>query len=123
MNEELKPCPFCGEQPEVIKTEGRYVEYIVSCTNIFNEDGSGCPVEPCCTTYFYEESKAIAAWNTRVDLQRQALVESIERRLWLRMNDHLLGMEPDFDDSIVGFNQAQDIMRELFADIRNEATK
>jgi hypothetical protein len=40
-------------------------------------------------------------------------------RLNIRMNNHLCGMKPDYDDSIVGFNQAWDIVRKLFEDMQN----
>ena len=34
MNKELKPCPFCGDQPEEIeKTDNRRPSYVLKCHN------------------------------------------------------------------------------------------
>lgn len=33
-----------------------------------------------------------------------------------RFNNHLCEMKPDYDDSIVGFNEAWDITRKMFAE-------
>lgn len=33
-----------------------------------------------------------------------------------RLNNHLCEMKPDYDDSIVGFNEAWDLVRALFAE-------
>lgn len=57
--EELKPCPFCGEQPQIFDLkDGRY---IVECVN------PDCDVYPY-TSIHYDEQEAIAAWNRRADL-------------------------------------------------------
>jgi hypothetical protein len=39
-------------------------------------------------------------------------------RLDLILNNHLCEMKPDYDDSIVGFNEAWDIMRKSFAEAK-----
>jgi hypothetical protein len=49
--------------------------------------------------------------------------EALKRRLDIRMNNHLLEMKPDYDDSIVGFNQAQDIVDQLFKGIAEEEAR
>lgn len=45
---------------------------------------------------------------------REEARDALKRRLDYRLNDHLCEMKPDCDDSIVGFNEAWDIMRVLF---------
>lgn len=45
---------------------------------------------------------------TRQELQR------IADRIDYRMNDVLCEMKPNYDDSIVGFNEAWDIVRKFF---------
>ena len=53
---ELKPCPFCGEEPELFDfTDGRF---IVQCSN------SDCDVYPY-TSIHRDKADAIAAWNHR----------------------------------------------------------
>jgi len=57
MTEELKPCPFCGEDAEIpdYRTSGlRTVEWFIQCQR--------CPaVIECCDT----EKEAVKAWNAR----------------------------------------------------------
>lgn len=54
----LKPCPFCGEQPDTVEEfhieETTYVQ--IQCTNIH------CPVE---TTLMLSKDEAYKVWNTR----------------------------------------------------------
>ena len=38
----------------------------------------------------------------------------MKERIDLRLNDWLCEMKPDYDDSIVGFNEAWDLMRKEF---------
>jgi hypothetical protein len=56
MDEEIKPCPWCGEEPRVDRF---YDMYLVTCMNYV------CPVmphtKPTCT-----EGRAIYVWNRRV---------------------------------------------------------
>lgn len=47
----------------------------------------------------------------------------IEGRLDGRLNKQLLEMKPEYDDSITGFNEAWDIMRKLFAQLKSEQTE
>lgn len=42
-----------------------------------------------------------------------------KRRLDIRLNDYLCEMKPGYDDSIVGFNEAWDVVRKLFEDMQN----
>lgn len=43
-------------------------------------------------------------------------VEALRGRLGNRLNNVLCEMKPDYDDSIVGFNEAWDVMRKFFDD-------
>ncbi|MGD9884464.1 MAG: hypothetical protein AB7U95_30615 [Reyranella sp.] len=45
-----------------------------------------------------------------------ARTERIKNSLYSRFNDYLCEMKPDYDDSIVGFNEAWDVTRKLFAE-------
>ena len=72
--EELKPCPFCGE--EVIIEAREYINYgknetgYILTHDIYRDTGE-CPIaqldgEPIGAVMFETESRAIKAWNTRV---------------------------------------------------------
>lgn len=47
-------------------------------------------------------------------------VERIKHHLDSRLNSHLVDMREGFDDSVVGFNEAWDVMREFFKGIAEE---
>lgn len=59
-----------------------------------------------------------------IELQAKTKAYEVERgmlaalkvRLDTRLNNVLCEMKPDYDDSIVGFNEAWDIMRKTFND-------
>jgi len=57
--------------------------------------------------------------RARLDQQVAAVRDAIRRvkdRIDSRLNDHLCGMQEGFDDSIVGFNEAWDIVRAIFSE-------
>lgn len=59
---ELKPCPFCGGEGEVVATKAfEWCDnvYIVRCASDY------CKVNPSVTSI--EKKEAIEAWNRRVD--------------------------------------------------------
>lgn len=61
--DKLKPCPFCGSEPNVQKAEynAPYVEYFVRCSNM-----KKCSVLP--FTYSFDNIEdAIDAWNRRAE--------------------------------------------------------
>lgn len=66
MKIELKPCPFCGQMPE-IRQDYRYPRpecnrtkaYEVICMNW------DCPIYKADYNYYFSEADAIKAWNTR----------------------------------------------------------
>ncbi len=49
-------------------------------------------------------------------LTMAATINHLKQRLDYRMNDYLCEMKEGYDDSITGFNEAWDLMRELFKD-------
>jgi hypothetical protein len=57
--------------------------------------------------------------NDKISDERLKMpISNLENTLRIRLNEHLLGMKPDYDDSIVGFNEAQDIVNEVFKKYR-----
>lgn len=65
----LKPCPFCGVEPQVMLCSNNYkLEVIVECTN------GECDIRSH-TDYFPERHKelAISAWNTRAKMDEEVL--------------------------------------------------
>lgn len=63
MNEELKPCYCCGEQPVIFKSkrpDGEFCGYFVSCDNF---DCAELPE----SDRFLSEEGAILDWNRRMD--------------------------------------------------------
>lgn len=44
-------------------------------------------------------------------------IAALKARIDARLNDHLCEMQPDYDDSITGFNEAWDIVRRIFDEI------
>ena len=55
--EELKKCPFCGGEAEIVEDKN-HISFI-RCERL------------CCRTYFYESPKvAIKEWNRRTDNDR-----------------------------------------------------
>lgn len=61
---ELKPCPFCGGEAELVPTRETTVrEWFVTCGNL------ECNVLACLTNRYYTEAEAIAAWNTRAPVE------------------------------------------------------
>ena len=80
----LKPCPFCGRIPVAIHAELDFnpPEFFVMCPNPLD-----CKTGTC-TDNQPTEAEAIAAWNTRVDPVKDALVEALQA-----VNDGLQGLE------------------------------
>ena len=70
---DLKPCPFCGGEAEVVLIPNRFIdnEYIVCCSSI------SCAIRPK-TNRFRCEKKAIEAWNTRKPME--AVVAKLEEK-------------------------------------------
>lgn len=56
MSNELKPCPFCGKEPVIRKTDEYFV---IECNNL------KCPVFVA-VRFRLTEKEAIKAWNKRV---------------------------------------------------------
>lgn len=51
---------------------------------------------------------------------RTEVIEKIRERVSSRLDSHLSDMKPNFDDSIVGFNEAWDLMRKVFDEVTEE---
>jgi hypothetical protein len=45
-------------------------------------------------------------------------LEVLKRRVDIRLNNYLCDMKPGYDDSITGFNEAWDVIREVFNEER-----
>ena len=64
----LKPCPFCGGKAILAEINGTD-DYYVVC-------------EVCCTyTDFYRKEKAIKAWNSRVEVEKDREIERLKHKL------------------------------------------
>ena len=66
---ELKPCPFCGEDPQVIRIKGKdgwRDRYTVRCPY----DHGGCGAEG---GMYHSEEEAVWAWNQRTPAERNAI--------------------------------------------------
>lgn len=56
MNDELKPCPFCGGEAELLIVPNREAEWVVKCLN------------KCCNQFpRASKEEAINAWNRRAE--------------------------------------------------------
>ena len=58
-NTELKPCPFCGGEAEMLKSPRCERKYVVICKNELCYASVG--------NYSFTKENAILAWNTRKD--------------------------------------------------------
>ena len=68
MQQELKPCPFCGDDYIVL-----YLEYTTSRYFHAHEWKIGCQTIGCCGCHVYghnfdTKKKAIEAWNRRAEV-------------------------------------------------------
>lgn len=59
---EIKKCPFCGGQAQVVVSRNFGIVYTVECHNEIE-----CPLHYIRTKSFYKKAEAIKAWNRRVD--------------------------------------------------------
>jgi len=69
-NSEMKPCPFCGQQP-VVKQAGKTNYWWVGCEIHLGLEHHGCGV--CHSDY--DKSKAIEKWNQRRNTSIEANME------------------------------------------------
>lgn len=57
--DELKPCPFCGGEAEVLYFQDETYRAQCACVE--------CDVKPYATRYLRSREAAIEAWNRRAD--------------------------------------------------------
>lgn len=94
-------------------------------------NGGNYPDEPpaCCANpvVFIPASETLAAilallaepkTGEREKALEEAAINNLKSRLDTRLNNWLCEMKPDHDDSIVGFNEAWDIVNKVFKDTR-----
>jgi len=59
MSNELKPCPWCGETPELVQRDSaRDESWQIVCVN------SECPVGP--ASYWFSRREVIGQWNIQM---------------------------------------------------------
>jgi len=90
MANELKPCPFCGSEAQ-LKTIGN--DFILATHSLTVRSKLKCGTEIGCSRFgctvkikvytlrmsiAWTQEQAVAAWNTRTDPTRQALVEALK---------------------------------------------
>lgn len=63
-------------------------------------------------------SELLEANNAEVARRRKAeqALAALSAKIGSNLNDHLIEMKPDYDDSITGFNEAWDIVRKVLAE-------
>lgn len=59
-NKELKSCPFCGGEADILQHKDGVDDWIVYCKKC------GCQ-----TDFMFTEYEAVYAWNTRNDPEKQ----------------------------------------------------
>ena len=73
--QELKPCPFCGNEPTIVIRKGKdgwRDRYSVLC----DYEHGGCGAE---SGWYHYEAEAIASWNKRVPPTLKDIEEYIEK--------------------------------------------
>ena len=85
MNEKLKPCPFCGDNPTLLHPDEEGGDYVIGC---YNE----------CCGYSYERArdtdkqKVINAWNTRAMSDNEKFLRKILQDMHEIRNDKISSM-------------------------------
>ncbi len=87
---ELLPCPLCGHEARLVKTDYE-LPWMVECALWLTDCESNCG---CGTTSFATEAEAIATWNRRTPAQGVP-VKVIEAINWLDEYSQPLVAKPD----------------------------
>ena len=70
MSEELKPCPWCGNKPNLWEPESAAGYWDITCNRAASKD-YGAPEHYAAVTNYESKAAAIAAWNRRADQQER----------------------------------------------------
>ena len=108
---ELKPCPFCGEEPNVFSfNDGRF---IVECSN------SDCDVYPY-TSIHHDKADAIAAWNQRATVYTKpttlSQLQAENTRLWARVD----AQNRDLEMHEYERSKLRELVRDMWHDMQNQ---
>lgn len=101
---ELKPCPFCGNDPDWKRWEvGGIWQIKIFC------DGDGCHVHP---SIFGNEKTMTEIWNTRTPDPQRVRVEALEEAAQ-KNEAFAMALRSTFPDIASNLGQAADAIRAL----------
>lgn len=63
----------------------------------------------------FEHAQEVILAHEQENAELKRKLESVEFSIYYRLNEYLCDMKPEQDDSIVGFNDAWDVVRKVFA--------
>ena len=66
------------------------------------------------------KSQAVRIVLAALEKSEKISLETLKNRIDIRLNNKLIEMKPNYDDSITGFNEAWNIVSELFDEVKNE---
>lgn len=102
---ELKRCPFCGDEVEIVPTGLYHWKYA-----IHHKSKTECILDANAFALPYEEEDAVRMWNTRADRKTEptweqvkeycnkrclGIVDSALRKRWYKDEPHIVGKHAD----------------------------